>query len=98
MFFLPRRRPLLGAAMIGGGVLAGRHAAQTRYREADQEQRIEELEASQQTGPPAAPVAAPAAQGGEDLVGKLQELSKLVDSGALSKDEFEAAKHKLLAA
>jgi Short C-terminal domain len=31
-------------------------------------------------------------------VDQLQQLSKLVDSGALSKDEFEAAKRKLLAA
>ena len=98
MFFMPRRRPLLGAAMIGGGVLAGRRAAQNQYREAEQEQRIEQLEASQQAPPQAAPAAAPRAAKGEDLVDKLQELSKLVDSGALSKDEFEAAKHKLLAA
>lgn len=99
MFFAPRRRPLVNAAMIGGGVLAGRHAAQTRYREADQEQRIEELEATRSQpamSPP--PPSAPAAAGGEDLVSKLQDLSKLVDSGALSKDEFEAAKRKLLAA
>ncbi len=99
MFFMPRRRPLLGAAMIGGGVLAGRRAAQNQYREAEQEQRIEQLESSQQASPAPAPAAAaPAAAGGDDLVSKLQELSKLVDSGALTKDEFEAAKHKLLAA
>jgi hypothetical protein len=98
MFFLPRRRPLLGAAMIGGGVLAGRRAAKSQYREADQEQRIEELEASQQAPPAPAAPAAPAAAGGDDLVDKLQQLSRLVDSGVLSKDEFEAAKRKLLAA
>ena len=33
----------------------------------------------------------------EDLVDKLKELSGLVDSGALTKDEFETAKQKLLA-
>jgi hypothetical protein len=30
-------------------------------------------------------------------VDKLQELSKLLDSGALTRDEFDAAKQKLLA-
>jgi hypothetical protein len=95
MFFMRRRRPLLGAAMIGGAALAGRRSAQGSYRESDQEQRIEQLESSQQA-PPAAPALA-SAPAGDDLVSKLQELSKLVDSGALSKDEFEAAKQKLLA-
>jgi len=99
MFFMPRRRPLLGAAMIGGaGVMAGRAAARNSYRESDQEERIEQLEANQQAPPPppASPAPAPAAQ--DDLVSKLKELSSLVDSGALTKDEFEAAKQKLLAA
>jgi hypothetical protein len=62
--------------------------AQAQSREADQEARLEQLE----TQPaPAAPAAA------ADLVTKLKELSGLVDSGALTKDEFETAKHKLLA-
>ncbi len=92
--FVRRRRPLLGAAMLGGAALAGRRSAQTSYREADQEQRIEQLESEPRSAP--APVAAsPSAE--DDVVGKLQELNKLLDSGALSKDEFEAAKHKLLA-
>jgi hypothetical protein len=94
MFFLRRRRPLLGAAMIGGaGVLAGRHSAQASYRESDQEARLEQLESQ----PPPAPAAPAAAAPAEDLVDKLKELSGLVDSGALTKDEFETAKQKLLA-
>ena len=32
MFFMRRRRPLLGAAMIGGAALAGRRSAQGSYR------------------------------------------------------------------
>jgi hypothetical protein len=101
MFFMRRRRPLLGAAMIGGaGVLAGRSAARASDREADQEQRLEQLEATQQAPAASAPAPAPAPTGGgqDDLVDKLKELSGLVDSGALTKDEFEAAKRKLLAA
>jgi hypothetical protein len=95
--FRARRRPLLGAAMIGGaGVMAGRRAAQTQGREQDQEQRLEQLEAEQPAAPAAA--AAPAAPaGGTDLVGKLKELSQLQQSGALSQEEFAAAKQKLLA-
>ncbi|HEX4008767.1 MAG TPA: SHOCT domain-containing protein [Solirubrobacteraceae bacterium] len=96
--FMRRRRPLLGAAMIGGaGVLAGRSAARSADREADQDQRIDQLEATQQAPAPAA-APAPTAGGQDDLVAKLKELSGLVDSGVLTKDEFEAAKRKLLAA
>jgi putative oligomerization/nucleic acid binding protein len=99
MFFMRRRRPLLGAAMIGGaGVLAGRSAARASDREADQEQRLEQLEATQQAPAASAPAPAPTGGGQDDLVDKLKELSGLVDSGALTKDEFEAAKRKLLAA
>ena len=39
--------------------------------------------------------AAPAAD--TDLVGRLKQLSELKDSGALSQEEFDAAKAKLLA-
>jgi hypothetical protein len=95
--FRARRRPLLGAAMIGGaGMMAGRRSAQTQGREQDQEQRLEQLEAEQPAAPAAA--AAPAAPaGGTDLVDRLKELSQLQQSGALSQEEFQAAKQKLLA-
>jgi TolA-binding protein len=84
--------------MIGGaGVLAGRHASQSQSRESDQEQRIEQLESDQQAPPPPpAPPPPAAAPAGDDLVSKLKELSQMVDSGALTKDEFEVAKQKLL--
>lgn len=97
--FRARRRPLLRGAMIGGlGYAAGRRGQQASYREQDQEQRLESLEANQQAPAPAAapaPSAAPA--GGTDLVSRLKELSALKDSGALSQEEFDAAKAKLLA-
>jgi hypothetical protein len=82
--------------MIGGaGAMAGRHAARSSDRESDQEARLEALESQPQAPPAAAPAAAPAA--GTDLVGKLKELSQLQESGALTKEEFETAKQKLLA-
>jgi hypothetical protein len=98
--FMRRRRPLLGAAMIGGaGYMAGKAGQRNQYREADQEQRLEELESQPPAPAPApAPAAAPApAGGGNDLVSKLQQLAELQKSGVLSQEEFDAAKQKLLA-
>jgi hypothetical protein len=42
-----------------------------------------------------APAPAPAA-GGDDVVGKIKELASLHDAGALSDEEFAAAKAQLL--
>jgi len=102
-----RRRPLARAAMVGGaGYMAGKRMAATSQREQEQEARLQELEAQQtqqQYAPPppppppaAAPPPAPAA-GGTDLVGKLTELKGLLDAGALTQEEFDAAKQQLLA-
>lgn len=101
--FMARRRPLLRAAMLGGaGYAVGKRAAQRSEAEQEQDARIGALEA-QSAGPQAAPVqqAAPAqapapAAGGTDVVGKLQELANLRQSGVLSDEEFQAAKAKLL--
>jgi Short C-terminal domain len=99
--FLGRRRPLLRGAMIGGlGYAAGRRGQRAAYREEDQEQRLESLESSQQApaqAPAAAPAPSAAPAGGTDLVSRLKELAALKDSGALSQEEFDAAKSKLLA-
>ena len=63
--FMARRRPLLGAAMVGGGAyVAGKRRQESMQREADQEARIQELEAQQGGGygapPPPMPPAPPA--------------------------------------
>jgi hypothetical protein len=121
-----RRRPLLRAAAVGGGAyIAGKHMAnkandQAAY-EAQQDQRISDLEAQQappdqqyqqappdqqyqqappqyqqpppqyqQAPPPAAPAAAPS------VYDQLSQLATLHDQGALTDDEFTAAKAKLL--
>ena len=113
-----RRRPLLRAAVVGGGAyVAGKHMAnkandQAAY-EADQDQRISNLEQQQQGGygqqqdqygqqqygqqqqqyaPP--PQAAPAA--GPSITDQLQQIAALHQQGALSDEEFAAAKAKLL--
>ena len=103
--FRARRRPLLRAAMVGGGAyVAGKHRARTQEAEAQQAQyqddRISALEQQQAPTQPAAPAApaaaAPAAGGGGSIVDQLKQLSDLKSSGALSDQEFEAAKAKLL--
>jgi hypothetical protein len=81
-----------GTAYVAGR--AGQRSAQRQQDEADreqyQEQRIAELEAQNQ---PAAP--APAAPS-NDMVSRLGELSKLHSSGALTDEEFAAAKQQLI--
>jgi Short C-terminal domain len=117
---LRRRRPLLRAAAVGGGAyIAGKHMANKANEQADyqaqQDQRISDLEAQQQgppdqqyqqappqqyqqappqyqqaPPPPAAPPAAPS------MYDQLSQLATLHDQGALTDDEFTAAKAKLL--
>jgi Short C-terminal domain len=111
-----RRRPLLRAAVVGGGAyMAGKatanRAADQKYRDADQEARLSNLEQqqaqaqvpAQQPPPQPAPAQpapaqpAPAQAAGNPLLDQLNQLASLHQSGALSDDEFAAAKSKLLA-
>jgi Short C-terminal domain len=104
--FRARRRPLLRAAMVGGGAyLAGKHRAQAHEAGAQQEQyQDDRISALEQQGAPApapaappvaaAPAAAPA--GGASIVDKLKDLSDLKAAGALTDQEFEQAKAQLL--
>jgi Tfp pilus assembly protein PilN len=96
-----RRRPLLRAAVIGGGAYAvGRNTANRNAQQAqledEQNARIDGLE--QQQAPVqqayAPPEAAPAA--GPSLLDQLNQLDALHQSGALTDNEFTAAKAKLL--
>jgi multidrug resistance efflux pump len=97
-----RRRPLMRAAMVGGGAyVAGKHVANNQAEQASQEQRIADLEAqqaAQQAPVAAAPVAAApaAAPAGDDLTSQLVDLKNLMDQGVLSPEEFQQAKAKLL--
>jgi Short C-terminal domain len=100
-----RRRPLLRAAVVGGGAyMAGKHMAnkandQAAY-EAQQDDRISSLEQQQGQGqyapPPqqAPPPAAPS--GGSSVADQLQQIAGLHQQGVLSDDEFAAAKAKIL--
>jgi Short C-terminal domain len=96
-----RRRPLLRAAAIGGGAYAvgrrsGRQREEQANAEADQNQRISDLEQQQpaQQAPPPPPPPAPAAQ--PSMLDQLNQLTDLHNQGALSDEEFTAAKAKLL--
>jgi Short C-terminal domain/Domain of unknwon function (DUF3824) len=103
-----RRRPLARAAMVGGAAYAvGKHAQRGQEREAEQEARLQDLEAQQATGqaprpqyappPPAAAPPAPMSAGGPtNLADELTKLKGLADAGVLTPEEFEAAKQKLL--
>jgi hypothetical protein len=97
-----RRRPLLRAAVVGGGAYAvGRRAAnrssQQAQQDSSQDARISDLEQSQQAPqvpqqapPPAAPPA------GDSMLDQLSKLTELHKQGALTDAEFSAAKAKLL--
>jgi hypothetical protein len=101
-----RRRPLLRAAVVGGGAyVAGKHMAnkandQAAY-EADQDDRISQLE--QQQGPPPdqyaqqqAPPQQAAPAAGPSVADQLQQIATLHQQGVLTDDEFGAAKAKIL--
>jgi hypothetical protein len=89
------------AAVVGGVAYhAGSVRAEGRAREADQEARIQELEAQQyqqqayQQAPPPPAAAAPA--GEADYTEELAQLAKLHEQGILTDDEFAAKKKEIL--
>jgi hypothetical protein len=93
-----RRRPLLRAAAVGGGAyLAGKHVANRQAEdaqmEADQDQRIDQLE--QQQAPPPQAQQPPAAPQTSPMIDQLNQLADLHQKGVLSDDEFAAAKAKV---
>ena len=87
-----RRRPLLRAAVVGGGAyMAGKHVANAQadqqYQDASQAQQAQQAQQ--------APVPAPRAAG-PSMTDQLNQLADLHNQGVLSDDEFAAAKAKLL--
>jgi hypothetical protein len=107
---LRRRRPLLRAAAVGGTAYAvGRHSGRQREEaaqaEADQNQRLSDLEQQQyqqqqyQQPPPQQyqqPPPQQAAPAGPSMLDQLNQLTELHQQGALTDEEFAAAKAKLL--
>jgi Short C-terminal domain len=96
-----RRRPLLRAAVVGGGAYVagksmGRRAEQQGQAEADQDDRISALEQQQQQPPPAPAPQAPAAAQPSPMIDQLNQLAALHQQGVLTDTEFATAKAKLL--
>lgn len=94
---LVRRRPLARAAMVGGAAYyAGKKTQQGHEREAEQEARLQDLEAQQYAAPP--PQAAAPAAGGLSPASmeQLQQLAQLHEQGILTDAEFEVQKQKIL--
>ena len=94
-----RRRPLLRAAAVGGGAyMAGKRRAQRQadqqYQDADQDQRIGDLE-QQQASVPAPRDPGPQATA-PSMADQVSQLADLHEQGVLSDSEFAAAKAKLL--
>ena len=95
-----RRRPLMRAAVVGGAAYSiGKHNQANRDEaagyEADQDARIQQLEAQQQAPPAAAAPAAPGALN-DAAIEQLQKLSDLQKAGVLTQEEFDSQKRKLL--
>jgi membrane protease subunit (stomatin/prohibitin family) len=96
-----RRRPLMRAAVVGGGAyLAGKHVANRQAEgeqmEADQDERIGQLEQQQQgQAPPPQNQQPPAAPQTSPMIDQLNQLADLHQKGVLTDDEFAAAKAKV---
>jgi Short C-terminal domain len=90
-----RRRPLVRAAVVGGGAYyAGKKVQQGRQQDAETDARLDDLEAQQAAPAPAA--AAPAGGMSADAIEQLKQLGELHDQGVLTDEEFAAQKQKLL--
>jgi len=99
-----RRRPLLRAAVVGGGAyVAGKkvaqHSAEQSAAESGQDARISDLEQQQGgTQPDGGPQAGAQQAGQPDMPisEQLKQLTTLHENGSLDDAEFSAAKRKLL--
>ena len=102
-----RRRPLMRAAVVGGGAyMAGKsrarnQAEQSQYQ-ADQDARISDLEQQQAAQQPPQPQSqqpppqqAPPPAASSPMIDQLNQLAALHQQGVLTDDEFAAAKAKL---
>ncbi|MGH9079346.1 MAG: SHOCT domain-containing protein [Acidimicrobiales bacterium] len=87
-----RRRPLLRAAAVGGVAYMGAKAGTNR---AMQQQGGEAPPPEPTPPPPPAPAAQ--ASGENDRIAQLKQLASLHESGALTDEEFAAAKAQVLA-
>jgi len=93
-----RRRPLLRTAAVGGGAyMAGRAMGRRSEQQADAEPAQDQQAQYQQSGQPQAgqPQGSPPGPG-PSAADQIGQLSTLHQQGALTDDEFAAAKAKIL--
>jgi Short C-terminal domain len=84
-------------AVIAGTAGAVQHHQQQKYAAQDQQQyEAQQYEAQQQAQYQAPPAAAPAAPAADDPMAEIQKLAQLHSAGALTDEEFAAAKAKIL--
>ena len=96
MMFRPRR-PLMRVAAGAATATVAYKAGQRRTQQNQYNDQAQAAYAQTQAAPPpAAPPPAPAAPAPTDSTAELERLAKLHESGALTDEEFAAAKSKLL--
>jgi hypothetical protein len=96
LFFRPRRPLLRVAAGAATATVAYKAGQRRAEQDADNEQTAEGYAATQPPPPPAYAAPAPAAAPGTDTIAELEKLARLHESGALSGEEFTAAKARVL--
>jgi Short C-terminal domain len=89
-----RRRPLLRAAAVGGVAYMGAKAGTNR---AVAQQQAAAGAPAQAAAPPPPPAPTAPVSAASDRIAQLQQLASLHDSGALTDEEFTAAKAQVLA-
>jgi Short C-terminal domain len=94
---LRRRRPLLRAAMVGGaGYAAGRNVAERRQQQKTQEEEVDALGRNHSVRAIPAPPGRPSGSSVIERAEALVKLKGLLDSGALSQEEFDIQKRRML--
>lgn len=89
-----RRRPILRTAAVVGTATAVNRGVANKMNEKEAAKEQAAQQAAAQAAPPAAAPEANAA--GDDLINQISKLASLKDAGALTEEEFTAAKAKLL--
>jgi hypothetical protein len=87
-----RRSPLLRMAAVGGVAYMGSKAGANKANAQAQQAQAAPAQAAPPPPPPA-----PATSGATDRIAQLKELAELHDSGALTQEEFDKEKARILA-
>jgi len=95
LFFRPRR-PLLRLATGAATAGIAYHAGQRRAEQDAYNQQAAAAYDAMQAAPPPPPPPAPAAGPAPDPIAELERLTRLHESGALTDQEFTAAKARAL--